>query len=172
MNAQANSPINKWAHAPEICERYAADLRKFGSPLDSALPDFLTGLAEYLRGKREPMTEPWETEGITIDHTAAGWVVKCGGAQMPRYMEFGEDVPEAVNKLVKAITRDAIADEAMKWMERLLSEEQHSQKLADAILDWKAAQGMARTGSILDDALDSHKARLNAELSDSRPENR
>lgn len=162
MNAQSNSSVNKWAHTPEICERYAADLRKFGSPLDSALPDFLEGLSQHLRGCLEPKTDPWETEGVTLQQVGAGWVADCGGAQMPRYTEVGAEASEAVSKLVKAITRDAIADEALAWSERLMESERHAQKLADAIMEWKASQDMGRTGSLLDDALDAHMARLNA----------
>lgn len=44
--------------------------------------------------------------------------------------------------------------------------ETDSRRLAGAIRDWKASQGLGHTGDILDDAVDEHERRLTSQNTD------
>lgn len=64
----------------------------------------------------ETKTAPWELEPnlkITTDHD--GTTIVVGGFSQPEYTITAPNLPEAIAKLVKAVTRDAIEDEAREW---------------------------------------------------------
>ncbi len=63
-----------------------------------------------------PKTEPWEIESPQVSHVHGEWTIKCGGFQMPEYTITQPDIEDAIFELVKAVTRDAIEDEAKAWM--------------------------------------------------------
>jgi hypothetical protein len=63
-----------------------------------------------------PKTEPWEIESPQLSYAQGEWTIKCGGSQMPAYSVSDSDLEDAVFKLVKAVTRDAIEDEARAWL--------------------------------------------------------
>lgn len=63
-----------------------------------------------------PKTEPWEIESPQASYAQGVWTLKCGGAQMPEYTIIEPDLEDAIFELVKAVTRDAIEDEARAWL--------------------------------------------------------
>jgi len=61
-------------------------------------------------------TQPWELESnMEITCNGDGWRIRVGGGQMPEYTIDGDTLPEAITRLVHAVTEDAIKDEALEW---------------------------------------------------------
>jgi len=60
-------------------------------------------------------TSPWELEKGMILHYDGTWQIRVGGAQQPRYHATGESLEDAIGSLIKAVTEDAISDEARAW---------------------------------------------------------
>lgn len=69
-----------------------------------------------------PKTEPWQLESGMIIHFDGNWQIRVGGAQQPEYHVTGETLEEAIQALVKAVTRDAIEDEAREWQQTIIVE--------------------------------------------------
>lgn len=68
--------------------------------------------------KIETKTEPWELEyNMSILCSDDGWCITVGGGQMPEYNVVGDTLPEAITRLVQAVTEDAIKDEAREWLD-------------------------------------------------------
>lgn len=109
----------------------------------------------------EPKTEAWSLESLSVTYSGELWSIRCGGACQPEYHITAHTIEQAVTELVKQVTRDAIEDEAREWREMVTYAENDAQRLADAITDWKASQGLARSGDLLDDAISDHESRLN-----------
>lgn len=63
-----------------------------------------------------PKTAPWEIEGPRLTYDHGEWTIKCGGSQMPEYAITNPCLEDAIFDLVKAVTRDAIEDEARAWL--------------------------------------------------------
>lgn len=63
----------------------------------------------------ETKTEPWKLESGMIIHFDGGWQIRVGGAQQPEYHVIGQTLEAAIGALVRAVTRDAIEDEAREW---------------------------------------------------------
>lgn len=70
-----------------------------------------------------PKTEPWEIESPQASYAQGVWTLKCGGSQMPEYTIIEPDLEDAIFELVKAVTRDAIEDEARAWLNTQLADE-------------------------------------------------
>jgi hypothetical protein len=65
---------------------------------------------------RIPKTEAWKIESPKASYAQGVWTLKCGGSQMPEFTIIEPDLEDAIFELVKAVTRDAIEDEARAWL--------------------------------------------------------
>lgn len=64
-------------------------------------------------------TEPVKLElgNMIIRQENGGWEIEVGGAEQPRWFATGESLEDVIGSLVRAVTEDAIADEARAWEE-------------------------------------------------------
>ena len=75
----------------------------------------------------EPKTEAWSLESLQVNYKDELWSIRCGGACQPEYNITAHTLEQAVNELVKQVTRDAIEDEAREWQNTQLSDAQRSE---------------------------------------------
>ena len=74
--------------------------------------------------KIEPKTDAWSLESLQVNYKDELWSIRCGGACQPEYNITAHTLEQAVNELVKQVTRDAIEDEAREWQNNALCESQ------------------------------------------------
>lgn len=64
----------------------------------------------------ETKTEAWSLESnLAIEFRNGGVEISVGGTDQPNYLVSGECLEDAIRALVKAVTQDAIEDEAREW---------------------------------------------------------
>jgi hypothetical protein len=84
--------------------------------LDAQSDEMVIGMADRFHPSDiEPKTEAWILESLQVNYKDELWSIRCGGACQPEYNITAHTIEQAVNELVKQVTRDAIEDEARCW---------------------------------------------------------